>query len=67
MPKGKRYCGMCDAWVRGKECPKCGADTDKAEPEPRKPVEVVNLMDALRKSLEKLQLRETPPASGDQR
>jgi hypothetical protein len=27
----KRYCGMCDAWVKGKECPKCGADTDKAE------------------------------------
>lgn len=26
----KRYCGMCDEWVNGKECPKCGADTDKA-------------------------------------
>ena len=24
----KRYCGMCDAWVNGRECPKCGADTD---------------------------------------
>jgi hypothetical protein len=26
----KRYCGMCDAWVTGRECPKCGADTDVA-------------------------------------
>jgi hypothetical protein len=26
----KRYCGMCDEWVKGRECPKCGADTDKA-------------------------------------
>lgn len=25
-----RYCPMCDEWVKGKECPKCGADTDKA-------------------------------------
>ena len=25
-----RYCEMCDAWVRQKECPKCGADTVKA-------------------------------------
>lgn len=24
----KHYCGMCDAWVKGRECPKCGADTD---------------------------------------
>ena len=28
--KGRRYCGPCDEWVRGDECPKCGADTDKA-------------------------------------
>jgi len=26
----KRYCGMCDEWVKGRECPKCGADTDAA-------------------------------------
>ena len=25
---GKRYCGMCDKWVKGRECPLCGADTD---------------------------------------
>jgi len=25
----KRYCGMCDELVNGRECPKCGADTDK--------------------------------------
>lgn len=24
----KRYCGMCDCMVKGKECPLCGADTD---------------------------------------
>jgi hypothetical protein len=32
----KRYCGMCDEWFgrRVMECPKCGADTDKGEPEP---------------------------------
>ncbi len=24
----KRYCGMCDEWVKGRECPKCGADTE---------------------------------------
>ncbi len=23
-----RYCGPCDAWVRGRQCPQCGADTD---------------------------------------
>lgn len=28
---GRRYCGMCDEWVTGRECPKCGADTDKAD------------------------------------
>lgn len=22
-----RYCPLCDAWVQGRECPKCGADT----------------------------------------
>jgi hypothetical protein len=33
----KRYCGMCDAWVRGLECPKCGADTDKALPSKAEP------------------------------
>lgn len=35
----KRYCGMCDKWFGSRvlECPKCGADTDKAEPEPRLP------------------------------
>ncbi len=22
-----RYCEMCDAWVKGRECPQCGADT----------------------------------------
>jgi hypothetical protein len=26
----RRYCEMCDAWVKGKECPACGADTQKA-------------------------------------
>lgn len=31
-PKGRRYCGPCDEWVTGRECPKCGADT---EPMPR--------------------------------
>lgn len=29
-PRGYRYCGPCDAWVKGRECPKCGADTDAA-------------------------------------
>jgi hypothetical protein len=24
----RRYCGMCDELVNGRECPKCGADTD---------------------------------------
>src|SRR5688500_11724918 len=24
----KRYCGMCDKMVKGRECPLCGADTD---------------------------------------
>ena len=24
-----RYCGMCDDFTPKKECPKCGADTDK--------------------------------------
>lgn len=28
---GRRYCGMCDEWVKGRECPKCGADTDAPE------------------------------------
>ena len=27
----KRYCGMCDMWVNGRECPRCGADTDAPE------------------------------------
>lgn len=26
----KRYCGPCDELVKGRECPKCGADTDAA-------------------------------------
>ncbi len=32
-PKAVRYCGMCDRWwsAKHKECPACGADTDKAE------------------------------------
>ena len=34
-PRGQRYCGMCDAWVRGKECPHCGADTDAGAPDAR--------------------------------
>ena len=25
----RRYCGPCDAWVKGRECPQCGAETDK--------------------------------------
>lgn len=33
----KRYCGPCDEWVTQKACPQCGADTDKAEPEPPTP------------------------------
>lgn len=24
----RRYCGPCDTWVTGAECPSCGADTD---------------------------------------
>lgn len=44
MAKAKRYCGMCDEWVSGKECPKCGAATDAAQ----KPVD---MMEALRVSL----------------
>jgi hypothetical protein len=50
MPR-KRYCGMCDRMVSGRECPRCGADTDaldKAEPE------VIDLMDALRRALPKI-------------
>ena len=31
----KRYCGMCDKLVPGRECKWCGADTDKW-PEPIK-------------------------------
>lgn len=27
----KRYCGPCDEIVTGRECPKCGADTDKID------------------------------------
>lgn len=48
----KRYCGMCDEWVKGRECPKCGADTDKADPEPKELPKVVDLMGALRKALD---------------
>lgn len=35
MPRRKhlRYCGPCDKWVIGKECPRCGADTDAPDPE----------------------------------
>lgn len=30
-PTGRRrYCGPCDRWVVGRECPACGADTDAA-------------------------------------
>lgn len=44
----KRYCGMCDEWVKGRECPKCGADTDApAKESPR----AVDLMEALRRAL----------------
>lgn len=28
--QGRRYCPGCDAWVKGRECPACGADTMKA-------------------------------------
>lgn len=28
----KRYCGMCDEWVHGRKCPRCGADTDAPSP-----------------------------------
>ncbi len=29
MAAKKRYCPMCDEWLRcGKECPKCGCDTE---------------------------------------
>lgn len=51
----KRYCGMCDKWVVGHECPKCGADTDAPR---QKLVEAVDLMEALRKSLAVLKARE---------
>ena len=27
----KRLCGMCDELVKGKECPKCGADTERCD------------------------------------
>jgi hypothetical protein len=27
--KAWRYCPMCDGLVRGDECPKCGADTER--------------------------------------
>lgn len=30
----KRYCGMCDKLVTGRECPLCGADTDKWPEDP---------------------------------
>jgi hypothetical protein len=39
----KRYCPMCDVWVKGHECPKCGADTDTPM---RKLGEAVDLMEA---------------------
>lgn len=26
---GRRYCGMCDAWMTQRECPACGAPTDQ--------------------------------------
>jgi hypothetical protein len=31
--KPTRYCEMCDDWTRKRECPKCGADTVKGNPE----------------------------------
>jgi hypothetical protein len=45
----RRYCGPCDRVVKGRECPRCGADTDSIpKPEP------VDLMDALRRALPRL-------------
>ena len=34
-PLAKRYCEMCDRWVRPRayECPECGADTVRALPQ----------------------------------
>lgn len=52
-----RYCGPCDLyWPSGvKECRLCGADTDKA---PTKPTpKVVDLMEALRKALAKVEAK----------
>lgn len=44
----KRYCGMCDKWVSGRECKYCGADTDAAEKPPKM---AADLMDALRRAM----------------
>jgi|HubBroStandDraft_6_1064221.scaffolds.fasta_scaffold816507_3 hypothetical protein len=33
----KRYCAMCDKRVTGRECPLCGADTERWPEESRKP------------------------------
>lgn len=32
----RRYCGPCDAWVVGAECPDCGATTDRPAPAPKR-------------------------------
>jgi predicted RNA-binding protein with PUA domain len=53
----KRYCEMCDVWIRLRECPACGATTVPAVKETPK---VVNLMDALRKSLDVLKAKDNP-------
>lgn len=53
----KWYCGMCEEWFtrRGDgDCPKCGFGLEGAAPEPKEPPKVVNLMDALRTALEKV-------------
>jgi len=35
-PAGRRrYCGPCDRWVVGRECPACGADTETGRQEAR--------------------------------
>jgi hypothetical protein len=47
----RRYCGMCDQMVRGRECPQCGADTDALPKAAKNAQPVVDLMDALRRAL----------------
>jgi hypothetical protein len=57
---------MCERWwpARHRECPACGADTDRQTPDPKPPVRVVNLMDALRTSLDKLNAQSPSALSG---